>query len=62
MDRFIVSSYITALDLCLLLKSNMDRFIVWDDKLEQISKIILKSNMDRFIDLYKDYNIRNISF
>ena len=49
MDRFIGVACSAFNGIFVDLKSNMDRFIVQDEKIKDAQKTNLKSNMDRFI-------------
>ena len=51
MDRFIAFTEINVTFVELYLKSNMDRFIAGQKKLNLQQVLNLKSNMDRFIGL-----------
>ena len=50
MDRFIGVACSAFNGIFVDLKSNMDRFIVQDEKIKDAQKTNLKSNMDRFIE------------
>ena len=49
MDRFIALALAVVNELVTNLKSNMDRFIEWNQIPSYLLKYYLKSNMDRFI-------------